>query len=75
MRRRLQKAYQRPGYKEALAELNAIKKDLEKRNISAMRSIEEGLEETLTLHRLGVFSHLSVSLITTKCIESVNPHA
>lgn len=75
MRRRLQKAYQRPGYKEALTELNAIRKDLEKRNISAMRSLEEGLEETLTLHRLGVFALLSVSLKTTNCIESVNAHA
>ena len=71
MRRRLQLAYQKPTYKEAKAALNEILRELEQRNLSAARSLEEGLEETLTLHRLGVFGPLSVSLKTTNCIESI----
>ena len=41
------------------------------RNESAAASLEEGLEETLTLHRLGVFPELGVSFKTTNLIESV----
>ena len=33
--------------------------------------LEEGLEETLTRHRLGLFKELGISLKTTNCIESV----
>ena len=33
--------------------------------------LEEGLEETLTLHRLGLFEELGKSLKTTNCIESL----
>jgi len=35
------------------------------------RSLEEGLEETLTLHRLGVVAELGTSFKTTNLIESV----
>jgi hypothetical protein len=35
-----------------------------------LASLEEGLEETLTLHRLGLFTQLGISLKTTNCIES-----
>lgn len=34
--------------------------------------MDEGLEETLTLHRLGVIDKLGISLRTTNCIESIN---
>lgn len=71
MRRRLQRAYQRPTYAEAKAELQRILADLRDRNLSAARSLEEGLEETLTLHRLGCFATLGTSLKTTNCIESI----
>ena len=40
-------------------------------NESAARSLEEGLEETLTLHRLGVVAELGTSFKTTNLIESV----
>ena len=46
--------------------------ELEERNQSAAKSLEEGFEETLTLHRLGVFAVLGRSLKTTNCLESVN---
>lgn len=38
---------------------------------SAARSLQEGLEETLTLHRLGLFEELGRSLKTTNCIENL----
>lgn len=70
-RGRLQEAYQKPTYEEAKTALSKVRQDLAERNISAARSLEEGLEETLTLHRLGVFALLGASLKTTNCIESV----
>lgn len=71
-RQRLQRAYNRPEYKEALAAIDQLHTELEGRNQSAAASLEEGLEETLTLHRLGVFGVLGRSLKTTNCLESVN---
>ena len=51
--------------------LNLIKKELAILNQSAFLSLEEGLEETLTLHRLGMFSKLGISFKTTNCIENI----
>lgn len=39
---------------------------------AAVRSLEEGFEETLTLHRLGLFRELGISLKTTNSIESLH---
>ncbi len=72
LRKRLQRAYDRPEYKEALAALNQLHGELEERNQSAAGSLEEGLEATLTLHRLGVYGMLGRSFKTTNCLESVN---
>ena len=47
-------------------------KKLKKINLQAGRSLEEGLEELLTLHKLGVNEDFSVSFATTNCIESLN---
>ena len=41
-------------------------------NQSTLHSLEEGLEETLTLHRLGLMPYLKMSFRTTNCIESLN---
>jgi transposase-like protein len=71
-RRRLQHAYDRPTYSEAKAALTKLQGELEGRNQSAAASLAEGLEETLTLHRLGVYAVLGVSFKTTNCIESAN---
>ena len=70
-RRRLQKAYEKSTYEEARNALNRLKPELKLLNESALASLEEGLEETLTLHRLGLFTQLGISLKTTNCIESV----
>ena len=41
-------------------------------NQSAVNSLDEGLEETLLLQKLGVFEKLGKSFKTTNCIEYVN---
>jgi transposase-like protein len=71
-RRRLQRAYDRPTYGEAKAALTALHRELEQRNQSAAASLAEGMEETLALHRLGVYEVLGRSFKTTNCLESVN---
>jgi len=72
MRRQLQRAYDRPTYEEAQNALLKIRRELEQRNQSATNSLDEGFEETLTLHRLGLFGQLGQSFKTTNCLESVN---
>jgi len=74
-RKRLQKAYSRPTYEEAKQKLLKIQSELSEINESAASSLGEGFEETLTLHRLGVFPLLGVSLKTTNCLESTNAMA
>ena len=71
-RQRLQRAYSRPAYDEALAALKSLQHELEDRNQSAAGSLAEGLDETLTLHRLGVYGVLGRSLKTTNGLESIN---
>jgi len=74
-RKRLQRAYDRPTYQECKKQLSKLHKELEERNQSAAGSLREGFEETLTLHRLGVFALLGRSFKTTNCLESVNSQA
>jgi transposase-like protein len=71
-RRRLQDAYEQPTYDEAKKQLGKIKTELRGLNLSAVNSLEEGFEETLTLHRLGLFVQLGRSFKTTNPIENVN---
>ncbi len=71
-RQRLQRAYNRPTYEEARAALETLHRELEERNQSAAASLAEGLDETLTLHHLGLYGVLGRSLKTTNCLESVN---
>jgi len=71
-RSKLQQAYEQPTYGQASKALKSIRAELKLINESAVRSLDEGLEETLTLHRLGVFQELGISLKTTNCLESIN---
>lgn len=71
-RRKLQDAYEKPTYESAKKTLETIKRELRVINISAVNSLEEGFEETLTLHRLGMFEMLGRSFKTTNAIENVN---
>ena len=61
-----------PTYEAAKDRLLELKAELEQINRKAARSLQEGLEETLTLHRLGLFDELGRSLKTTNCIENLN---
>ena len=45
--------------------------ELEQINRKAAASLREGLEETLTLHRLGLFEELGRNLKTTNGIENL----
>ena len=68
--RRLRNAYAMTEYAAAKSELEKIFRQLERINPSAARSLEEGLEETLTVHRLGVGPLLRRTLASTNPIES-----
>jgi len=70
-RRKLQAAYAHPSYADARRALQRLTRELAVVNESAARSLEEGLDESLTLHRLNVFPELGVSFKTTNLIESV----
>ena len=70
-RRKLQASYAKPTYAEALRALRQLVKELAPHNASAARSLEEGLEDTLTLHRLEVFTNLGLSFKSTNLIERV----
>ena len=73
-RRKLQSAYQQSSYELAKKALGAIRQELRLINQSAVNSLDEGLEETLLLQRLGMFEKLGKSFKTTNCIENVNKH-
>lgn len=72
IRRKLQAAYEHRTYEAAARALTRVRQDLRLLNASALASLEEGLEETLTLHRLGVFRELGISLKTTNLLESIH---
>ncbi len=65
-------AVNQESYNDARAELNQLMADLKTLNISAARSLNEGLEEILTLHKLGLNVEFGRSFSTTNCIENLN---
>jgi len=71
-RGKLQRAYLEPDYQTARSKLLEIKEELKQINRNAANSLQEGLEETLTLHKLGLIEELGVSLTTTNIIENLN---
>lgn len=66
----MNEAYAEFEHKQAKQKLEKLANSLEYEYPSAADSIREGLEETLTLHRLKVPGLLRVSLSTTNPIES-----
>jgi putative transposase len=68
--RKLRAAYAMTHYEEARGALQQVLRELMDLNPSAARSLEEGLEETLTVHRLKVPELLRKSLASTNVIES-----
>jgi transposase-like protein len=71
-RMKMQAAYNKQQYVTAKRALLVIQKELKWHNESAANSLLEGLEDTLTLHRLNLFAKLGTSLKTTNPIENVN---
>ncbi len=51
--------------------MQRIKSKLKLINESAVKSLEDGIEETLTMHRLGLKTKIGRSFTTTNMIESV----
>ena len=67
---RLRSAWSKPTAEAALKELRACVKWLETLSPNAARSLEEGLEETLTVRQLGLPPCLIQSFNSTNLIES-----
>jgi len=70
VRQRLRAAWGLKGHAEARAALERTVADLEELSPSAAASLKEGLEETLTVHRLAVPESLRRTLRSTNPIES-----
>ncbi len=68
--RKLNAAYALEDHAAAKLALNRLHRELMDLNPSAARSLEEGLEETLTVHRLHIPSQLRKTLASTNVIES-----
>lgn len=67
---RLRGGWAKPTPEEALKELRACVKWLDTISPSAARSLEEGVEETLTVTRLGLHESLVRTFSSTNLIES-----
>lgn len=68
--RKISAAYAMRSHADAERALRSVVRELYKINVSAANSLEEGLEETLTVHRLDVPQTLRRSLRSTNMIES-----
>jgi len=68
--KRLNAAYALEDRDAARQALDALHRELMDLNPSAARSLGEGMEETLTVHRLGVPMQLRKTLASTNVIES-----
>jgi transposase-like protein len=68
--KRLNAAYALEDHEAAKQALNALHRELMDLNPSAARSLGEGMEETLTVHRLHVPMQLRKTLASTNVIES-----
>ena len=70
VKRKLQSAYAMAEYADAKRALERLHRELMDLNPSAARSLEEGMEETLTVHKLRVPDQLRRTLCCTNVIES-----
>src|SRR5947209_4998512 len=68
--KKLNAAYALEDYAEAKNALNTLHRELMDLNPSAARSLGEGLEETLTVHRLHMPMQLRKTMASTNVIES-----
>ena len=70
VKKKLQNAYAMAEYADAKCALEKLHRELMDLNPSAARSLEEGMEETLTVHKLRVPDQLRRTLSSTNVIES-----
>jgi putative transposase len=70
VRKKMQNAYAMAEYADAKRALDQLHRELMDLNPSAARSLEEGMEETLTVHKLRVPDQLRRTLCCTNLIES-----
>ncbi len=68
--KKLNAAYAMEDHDDAKLALTQLQRELMELNPSAARSLAEGLEETLTVHRLHLPSRLRKTLASTNIIES-----
>jgi putative transposase len=71
VRRRLRQAWALDDHGAALDRLRTLASELERSHPGAAASLREGLEETLTVTRLGVRGRLKRTLISTNPCESM----
>ena len=68
--KKLNTAYALEDYADAKQALNTLHRELMDLNPSAARSLGEGMEETLTVHRLHLPTQLRKTMASTNVIES-----
>lgn len=71
MKARLRRAWASDNHALALDALRTLASELERSHPGAAASLREGLEETLTLTRLGIRGRLKKTLASTNPIESM----
>jgi putative transposase len=71
VKQRLRRAWAEPDQTRALDQLRLLAAELERTHPGAARSLREGLEETLTLTRLGIRGQLRSTLESTNPCESM----
>jgi transposase-like protein len=71
VKRRLRRAWASDDHDQALRELRALAGELERSHPGAAASLREGMEETLTITRLGVKGTLKRTLQSTNPCESM----
>ncbi|HSK92202.1 MAG TPA: IS256 family transposase [Euzebyales bacterium] len=71
VRRKLRQAWAKPTVAEARADLEALARSLARKRPGAAASLREGLDDTLTVNRLGVTGTLLRTLASTNPVESM----
>ncbi len=71
VKRRLRRAWKLDDHDKALADLQLLAGELDRSHPGAASSLREGLEETLTLTRLGITGKLKATLESTNPCESM----
>ena len=71
VKRKLRAAWAKPTVAEAKADLDALTRSLARKRPGAAASLREGLDQTLTVTRLGVTGTLLRTVASTNPMESL----